>query len=148
MKQFQLLRANGDVRGPFTEDFALHFHTGYDDRQTLKGLEVGFSMRDADGDLWTRLEDVSEGETTPTQAHAPLPTVAQRAERLERIATAALQGLITGVLSAPELAAAHASGAKQKGFTFEQYLAIDAVAMAKALIAELDKQAWTADSIA
>lgn len=76
--------------------------------------------------------------TTPS---TPQPTKVLRDERLERIATAALQGLITGVVSVPELAAAHSAGAKQKGFTFEQYMAIDAMALAKALIAELDKQA-------
>lgn len=102
------------------------------DRGSLLCLTVGQQLRMLSG-YWTRLPDLGEAPRTPDEPKCD--------ERLERIATATLQGLITGVVSVPELAAAHAAGAKEKGFTFEQYLARDAVAMAKALISELDKQA-------
>lgn len=137
MKQFQYTKpggTSGTTYGPFSESDVADIAPVGRVPGWAHVAPIGDTCQDSDGDVWMRLPDLGE---------APVVVTDQAAcdERLERIATATLQGLITGVVSVPELAAAHAAGAKEKGFTFEQYLARDAVVMAKALIAELDKQA-------
>lgn len=149
MKQFQFTTRTGETLLVRNFEEATFGMSAYD-RGYMAEIPVGGSMRTREG-FWIRLPDIEQTSTARfldavSSAQEPAADVGadeQPAydERLERIATATLQGLITGVVSVPELVAAHSAGAKQKGFTFEQYLAIDAVAMAKALIAELDKQA-------
>ena len=65
----------------------------------------------------------------------------ERDERLERIATAAMVPGLAAVMRSPDIMAALLQAAGEKGTTLPEMVAVDAVAFAKALIAELDKQA-------
>ncbi len=78
------------------------------DRKSLERLRVGETYTDQSGDVWV--------------AEVSVEATSDRDERLERVATAALQGLLGLPVNADRAA--------------EQ-----AVVYAKALIAELDKQA-------
>lgn len=141
IKQFERLSARGITTGPFNISEADVQYIGSLD--ALDNLLVDSSVRDLGGNIWIRLPDAESSDgcrPAPCAPDEPGPAATLQAERLERIATAALQGLITGVTSSPELGAVHSQGARDRGFTFEQYLAMDAVGMAKALIAELDRQ--------
>lgn len=86
-------------------------------------LPVGESLVDEDGDVWTRVADLT---TEPKPAVETRLASDAQAERLERVATAALQGFLggtdCGVYPDPTVTAQFS------------------VEMAKALIAELDKQ--------
>jgi hypothetical protein len=109
MKQFQYSKPGSDfAMGPYDRDEAENFVFALS--EWLDTAAVGDTATDTDGDIWTRLPDVKSADEV------------LRDERLERIATAALQGL---------LAAPMAVNDKPR----------NAVAYAKALIAELDKQA-------
>lgn len=112
MKQFQYLsRLTSLVYGPYSFGDAM----GCTERDVLEALEVGESKLDRDGDMWTRLPDVESADEL------------LRDERLERIATAAMQSLL---VSPHTRQCESAEG-----------IAINAVAVARALILELDKQA-------
>lgn len=111
MKQFQFTSHAG--RASLVRNFeeATSGMVAYD-RGYMAEIPVGGKLQLQHGD-WTRLPDMVDVE---------MEAYAQQTERLERIATAALQGL---------LAAPMAVNDKPR----------NAVAYAKALIAELDKQA-------
>lgn len=126
MKQFKLTRANGDVRGPFTEDVARGFQTGHNDRHTLSSLEIDFSMIDADGDMWTRLPDLeqsSAGASLAAGAEGRFPKSAD--ERLERVALEYLRILLPAHLN---------------GLSFKEGETVSTVCVSSArdFIAELD----------
>lgn len=125
MKQFQYVKSHTQtIAGPYDESVVRTFR--HEIQAGLAGMEVGSIWRDPEGDVWTRLpdrlsDDVPMTETDVAECRASASRVRQSL-RLERIATAALQGL---------LAAPMAVNDKPR----------NAVAYAKALIAELDKQA-------
>jgi hypothetical protein len=116
MKQFQYISsATGFVHGPYDLTNA-RFYLNVPLGSSLDPLHVGQTWTDpTDGDVWTRLSDV---DSTSADAVSDEP---QRDERLERIATAALQGLLASGRRSPTDAA------------------LDAVVHARALIIELDK---------
>lgn len=88
-------------------------------------MHPGDVSLDADGDTWTCVSDSCEKIHDEPAAETRLATDAQ-AERLERIATAALQGWL-----------ASPNTARTALYT---EMAQQSVACAKALIAELDRQ--------
>jgi hypothetical protein len=120
MKQFQYSKpGSGLTMGPYDRDEAEYYTFALS--EWLGTAAVGDTAADTDGDIWVRLPDV---KTVDEKHHD---------ERLERIATAALQGLCAnsydGHLNRPLSTASYAEMAKI------------AVTQAHALIAELDKQA-------
>lgn len=136
MKQFQYVR-RGQIYGPFNGESAQsRLHAKFE--ASLGLLSVGETFTDEDGDVWTRLPDVVLQDDAPLTgkdvAECRESAVRVRDKlRLERIATAALQGLCAnsydGHLNQPLSTASYAE------------MAVIAVDHAKALIAELDKQA-------
>lgn len=110
MKQFTMHVATVGPSGPYT---LKESGMGASFERTLDSLAVGESCRDVDGDTWTRLPDLGDEPQSADQA---------RKERRERIATAAM----AGILSHPGRRA-----------TVAEY-ASGAVALADALIAALD----------
>lgn len=108
---------------------------------SIRDLEVGESAVDCDGDLWVRKGDVAD---EPLQDDVPMTgedvaecrasaSRVRQSLRLERIATAALQGLCANSYD----------GHQNRPLSTASYaeMAECAVGHAKALIAELDKQA-------
>ncbi len=106
MKRFQYVSSRtGPVFGPYDEDEVRDM----DHRvHHILTLPPGQTWTDHEGDVWSRADGASD-------------TV----ERLERIATAALQGLL----------------ASSAGWTTKTGAAEEAIFHARNLIAELDKQA-------
>lgn len=89
--------------------------------EVVTGLGVGQSAMDSDGDTWFRAPDLAGGSVGEVE----VPRVgANGDERLERVATSVFAAMI----NAAPMRSAHV-------------LATTAVDFAKALIAELDKQA-------
>ncbi|MFB0007673.1 hypothetical protein ABVC96_20845 [Xanthomonas euvesicatoria] len=136
MKQFQYVNASTQtIAGPYDENIVRTFRREI--QAGLAGMEVGSIWRDPEGDVWTRLpdrlsDDVPMTETDVADCRASASRVRQSL-RLERIATAAMAAIIgknPAVTADTDrhgtTAAAHARGA---------------IIYAKALIAELDKQA-------
>lgn len=128
MKQFEWARNDGpragEKRGPYTLgecDFWLY----PGEHDILDGLPIGAEHESCDGDVWKRLPDLLE-VASGMPIDPAMELLAQRDERLERIATAALQGLLSGC----------ESGVYPGYDTIAQV----AVEHAKALIAKLDKQ--------
>ena len=121
MKQFQYITSYGIQSELMPESLAKGNYCG--DPVELDTLGVGFLRVDRAGIMWTRKDDLVDHAEIGRQR---LQHVAQ-VERLERIATAALQGFLSGsdagVYPDPTVTAAFS------------------VEMARALIAELDKQA-------
>lgn len=117
MKQFQFTDADRETTFPvrnFEEATA-----GMDamDQATMAHLDVGKRMRMLSG-FWTRLPDV--------EPEAPTADIRRAGERLERIATAALQGFL--------------AGADAGVYPDPTTTAAFSVEMARALVTELDKQ--------
>lgn len=123
MKQFTMLgHFTGDTYGPITLADAVE-QAGPNGYAILNGLSVGSSWSDPDGDTWTRTDDsATEGVVTRQR----------RDERLERIATAAMAAII-GKLPLTVKDPEDTEG--------DEMTARGAIKYAKALIAELDKQA-------
>lgn len=139
MKQFIVVRANGDVRGPFNLDVAKHFQAGYDDKKTIAELDVNIGMKDSDGDTWVRIadlhparqDDVPLTATDVVEARTSASRVRQSL-RLERIATATMAAIISKLpVMITEPSDTEACKRTARG----------ALKYAQALIAELDKQA-------
>lgn len=130
MKQFQYVNARTQtIAGPYDEKIVSTFRREI--QAGLAGMEVGSIWRDPEGDVWTRLPDrlsdeIPMTETDVTECRASASRVRQSL-RLERIATAAMVGVLTCPNQPPRLR--------------EDKIATLAVNVAKALIAELDKQA-------
>lgn len=83
MKQFTMHVATVGPSGPYT---LKESGMGASFERTLDSLAVGESCRDVDGDTWTRLPDVGD----EPQAADPA-----RRDRRERIATAAMAGMLS-----------------------------------------------------
>lgn len=98
-------------------------------RKSLERLRAGETYTDRAGYVWVAEADVGADAQ------------ATRDERLARVAETVLPTLIQATLDTPEIAAAMNKAAVEAGVTVPQMVAVDAVAYAKALIAELDKQA-------
>lgn len=136
MKQFQYVNSHTQtIAGPYDESVVRTFR--HEIQAGLAGMEVGSIWRDPEGDVWTRLpdrlsDDVPMTETDVAECRASASRVRQSL-RLERIATAALQGLCANSFD----------GHQNRPLSTASYaeMAEIAVAHAKALIAELDKQA-------
>lgn len=130
MKQFQCTTCSGSVFGPYTADeVEEQFPCSV---AAIAFLEVDETAHDEDGDLWKRLPDLILQDDAPMSANdvAACRASASRIRqslRLERIATAAMVGVMTSPYQLPGLR--------------EDKIATLAVTVAKALIAELDKQA-------
>lgn len=92
------------------------------DRVVLRVMDVGRSFIDSYGVVWTRLPDAPD-TTADRCLDALIDHDASKAERLERIATAALQGLLAAPTAREWSGTVHA---------------LNAVGIAKDLIAELD----------
>jgi hypothetical protein len=121
MKQFQYTTRFGYVSDILTTEQA---NTQFPESvPAFAFLEVGETAKDIDGDLWRRLPDIKTADDK------------QRDERLERIATAALAAIIA---KHPPVTANEDDAAARN---MREASANGAVAYAKALIDELDKQA-------
>lgn len=127
MKQFQYVR-RAKIYGPFNEVAAQsRLHAKFE--VSLGLLSVGETFTEEGGDVWTRLPDVVLQDDAPLTgkdvAECRESAVRVRNKlRLERIATP----VFTAMINASPHVSAHV-------------LATTAVDFAKALIAELDKQA-------
>lgn len=133
MKQFKCFNLG---RSPYTWEQVRDRFPG--SLPAISSLAVGEDAQDADGDHWVRLPDLPTEPTaldvdavpcaTPFYQGAVETRLASdvQAERLERIATAALQGW----LASPNTART----------VLYTEMAQQSVACAKALIAELDKE--------
>jgi hypothetical protein len=136
MKQFQRKSPTGQLYGPFDIDQARSM--AYPLRGWLYAAEVGSTATDIYGDTWERLPDLVLQDDVVLQDDGEdvvLDTAVAK-ERLERIATAALQGLLAGSTANVVLM----SELNKSGINPFPRLASDAHLAAKALIAELDKQ--------
>lgn len=118
MKQFQYTKPSGGAYGPHSSREAQQLMVLAAGQQWIHDSDVGATFTDFDGDVWERLPDVVEGETHDATSEP------KRDERLERIATAVLAGLLSG----------------SKGWTEPNGAAKEAIFHASNLIAELDKQ--------
>lgn len=130
MKQFQRKGPTGQLYGPFGLDTARSMC--FPLRYWLAAAAVGDTAVDAGNDVWERLPDLMDpGASTEALTRAgvivgeALEASNQQAERLERIATAALPWALS---------------TRNPGSGWDEVAASLAVAAAKALIAELDKQ--------
>ena len=131
MKQFQYTNDRGTF-GPYDEAKVRDFRD--DVQRGLRELEVGQSWMDSEGDVWTLVPGSTDEPIVVTDQTA-------RDERLERIATAVLAAIVGAVLGRPENASAVSAQAAIRKVPTEALAAEEAVGFAKALIAELDKQA-------
>ena len=127
MKQFKLHRANGTIRGPLSWVAARNLQRHLEDVDTLDSLAVGMTWTDSDGDTWIRFPDRLQDDVpmaaTDVTACRDSATRVRQSLRLERIATAALQGIMAAPACAPMTPDA---------------IADCAIRHAKALILELD----------
>jgi len=139
MKQFQYTKPSGKIYAAYdihqAQQLTFKLHAWFD------SAAVGETALDADGDLWERLPDLVQQDTVPLTVEEfavrpPNLNEIVAAERLERIATAALQGLLAGSTANVVLM----SELNKSGIDPFPRLASDAHLAAKALIAELDKQ--------
>lgn len=133
MKQFQYVSC-GVTYGPYSaKEVSERFPLS---ARGVSDLQRGETCVDSDGDTWERLPDVLDPMTeevtpdglhmVPKPADEALEARSQQAERLERIATAVLSGLLASL-----------NTGRATGYGS---LAEEAVTTAKALIDELDKQ--------
>lgn len=127
MKQFQFTTRTGETLWVRNFEEATFGMSAYD-RGYMAEIPVGGSMRTRAG-FWIRLPDIEQTST------ARFLDDAQPDERLERIATAAMAAII-GKLPLVTTNENDCSAQNMRDAT-----AVGAVGYAKALIAELDKQA-------
>lgn len=131
MKQFQYRKPDGSIHGPYLAEDASDLIINRLGSRWIASAEVGAEFIDTDGDVWVRLPDAaSTSGPSGAVVTAAVPYLKSaptwRDERLERIALEYVRILLP----------AHINGLQLDCTVSEA-----AVRGAKALIAELDKQA-------
>lgn len=142
MKQFQYTTRFGEKFPPVGVEGVIR-STLSEDRPILYSLPVGQKLETPYGS-WERLPDLVLQDDVPLTAEdvAMCRESAQRVHsrlRLERIATAAMEGIVGSISCEGEYQRLRAL-ADAQGLSVSQWIACDAVKQAHALIAELDKQ--------
>jgi hypothetical protein len=126
MKQFRVMNPSTYAWRSVDEGELMSMMSTATDSLLARWVPVGNGFTDSDGFQVERDADTGPGSVDL---------------RLERIATAAMVPGITAAMQSPEMTAELLSVAGKNGTTLPAMVAVDAVAFAKALIAELDKQA-------